>query len=536
MTTSTVSVHGGVPTLFVNEKPIAAVAYITYFTDNNRYSDFQKAGFKLFSMPVFFGAQTINEVSQFPPFMPGVFDNGEHFEIFDNEVRRILAACPDAMIFPRVNCSLPREWEDAHPDELCDTCRRSCFSSDLWIEETERLLTKFVRHAQSQDYADNIIGYQIAGGNTEEWFPFDQNGSVGLRAREKYARLTGKLYEKGDDYSHDGDFYAYLSKTVAERIDRLAAHTKKLVDGKQIVGSFYGYTLECPWRWTAHLALEELLKSKSIDFICSPGSYMDNRVFGIDHPCMLPVDSLKLHNKLYFVEYDTRTDLSRPPNDQPHYNKPIWYGSDRATSLEIIKQHFCRALTHGHAMWWFDMWGGWYDAPEYMSLMREALKISNNSLSLSLKSTAEVAIFIDEGSMLTYDATDEAYHTRRAFGLMGATYDVYLAADFAIVGDKYKFVIFIEPTKTELMTNAIKNCRSPYLVINKDNCKISAAQLRELLRSAGVALRTESDAVVYENESYIFIGGNESPLVYDGKTETLLDGIGRLYLKTKSLH
>ena len=86
------------------------------------------------------------------------------------------------------------------------------------------------------------------------------------------------------------------------------------------------------------------------------------------------------------------------------------------------------------------------------------------------------------------------------------------------------------------MTNAIKNCRSPYLVINKDNCKISAAQLRELLRSAGVALRTESDAVVYENESYIFIGGNESPLVYDGKTETLLDGIGRLYLKTKSLH
>ena len=533
MTTSRVSEHGGVPTLFVNDKPITAVAYMTYFTSNNRYSNFSQAGFRLFSMPVFFASQTINEISKFPPFMPGIFDNGEHFDIFDNEVRRILNACPDAMIFPRVNCSLPREWEDAHPDELCDTRRRSCFSSELWIEETERLLTKFVRHVQSMDYADNIIGYQIAGGNTEEWLPFDQNGSVGLRAREKYARLTGKLYQKGEDYSHDRDFYALLSRTVAERIDRLASHTKKLVNGKQIVGTFYGYTLECPTGCSGHLALGELLRSDSIDFICSPISYMENRPFGIDHPCMLPVDSLKLHGKLYFAEHDTRTDLSRPPNDQPHYNKAIWFGPDRSTSLEVIKQHFCRSLTHGHAMWWFDMWGGWFDAPEYMSLLTEALEISASSISLSMKSTAEVAIFIDESAMLTYDATDEAYYTRHAFGLMGAAYDVYLANDFAAVSDKYKFIIFIEPTKTELMANAIENCHCPYLVINKDNCKISATQLRELLITAGVLLRSENDAIVYENESYIFIGGNTSPLVYDGEVKLLLDGIGRLYLKVK---
>lgn len=531
MTKSKIALHGGVPTLFLNDVPLPGVAYITYFTENNRYADFARNGFRLFSMPVFFAKQTINEVSKFPPFMDGIFDNGEHFDIFDREVKRILSVCPEAMIFPRVNCSATREWEDAHPDELCDSCHRSCFASDAWAEETERMLTAFVHHVQSADYADNIIGYQIAGGNTEEWFPFDQKGSVGLRSREKFAALTGRYYAPDDDCSNDAEFNDFLSRTVAQRIDRFAALTKKLVDGKKVVGAFYGYTMECPFPSFSHLGLGELLKSDSVDFICSPASYMETRAFGIDHPCMLPVDSLKLHGKLYFVENDTRTDLSRPPNDQPHYNTPIWYGPDRATSLEILKQHFCRAMLHGHALWWFDMWGGWYAADDIMALMRNTLGITKESLDCSRSSAAEVGVFIDEKAMLTYSAMDEAYHFRHALGLMGAAYDIYLVSDYTAVANKYKFCIFIEPTKTKTMTDAINYCSCPYAVINKETCKINSGELRELIKKAGVKLRAESDAVVYENESYIFIGGSNAPLVYEGETTLLLDGIGRLYKK-----
>ncbi|MBR4865057.1 MAG: hypothetical protein IKU11_00105 [Clostridia bacterium] len=531
MITSKIALHGDVPTLFVNDTPLAGVAYITYFTENNRYENFAKAGFRLYSMPVFFGRQTINEVSKFPPFMDGIYDDGVHYEVFDREIGRILDACPDAMIFPRVNCSLPREWEDAHPDELCDSCRRACFSSDLWFEETRRLLTDFIRHVRSADYADHVIGYQIAGGNTEEWFPFDMKGSVGLRVREKYAALTGKFYEKGEDYSGDTEFYAFLSKTIAQRIDQLASHVKTLVDGQQVVGAFYGYTLECPWRHTAHLALGELLKSESVDFICSPASYMETRAFGIDHPCMLPLDSLKLHGKLYFVENDTRTDLSRPPNDQLHYNQPIWYGPDRKTSLEVIKQHFCRALLHGHAQWWFDMWGGWYDAPEFMALLQQTLGIAADSLGLSRKSAAKVAVFLDENAMLQKDADREVYHFRRALGLMGAAYDIYLVSDYPKVCGNYSFCIFMEPAKTPAMTRAIASCSCPYLVITAENCTITPSELRAHLKKSGIPLRAESDAVVYESESHLFIGGNNTPLSYSGKTQLILDGIGRLYRK-----
>ncbi|MBQ9116142.1 MAG: hypothetical protein IJY04_03875, partial [Clostridia bacterium] len=301
MTTSYIKPLGGVPTLFVNGTAVPGVAYICYFTENNRYKNFGDAGFKLFSMPVFFGRQTINEVSKFPPFMDGIYDGGVHYEVFDREVKRILDVVPDAMIFPRVNCSVPMEWEDAHPDELCDTRHRACFASDLWAEETKRLLTDFIRHVQAAEYADNIIGYQIAGGNTEEWFSFDQKGSVGLRSREKFAVLTGRYYSAEDDYSEDAEFYDFLSRTVVERIAEFAAHIKELVNGQQVVGTFYGYTMECPFGAANHLALGQMLDSKNIDFICSPVSYMETRAFGRDHPCMLPIDSLKLHGKLYFA-------------------------------------------------------------------------------------------------------------------------------------------------------------------------------------------------------------------------------------------
>lgn len=529
MVNSKIAFCGGVPTLFVNDEPIAGVAYITYFTDNNRYEDFSKAGFKLFSVPVFFGKQTINEVSQFPPFMDGVYDGGVHYEVFDREIQRILSVAPDAMIFPRVNCSVPKEWEDAHAYELCDSCHRACFASDLWAEETERLLTDFIQYVQNSEYADNIIGYQIAGGNTEEWFSFDQKGSVGLRAREKYAKITGTFYSADDDYTNDKEFYGFLSRTVAERIDRFAAVAKRIVGGKKVVGAFYGYTFECPWPSSVHLALGEILRSENVDFICSPASYMETRRFGIDHPCMLPIDSLKKHGKLYFVENDLRTDLSRPPNDQPHYNKPIWFGPDRATSLEVLKQGFARALLHGHALWWFDMWGGWYAADEYMDFMKRTLNIAAESLNCSRVSHAEVAVFIDEMAMLSYNAMSEAYHFRRSLGLMGAAYDVYLIEDYADVKEKYKYCIFIQPTETEAMTNAVKDGK--HMIITKDNCDITSAELRELLRDAGVTLRTDTDAVVYETESHIFIGGTDAHLIYDGDTELLLGGIGRLYRK-----
>ncbi len=538
MVTSRIAPYGGVPTLFINDIPNPGMAYITYITDNNRYADFAAAGVKLFSVPIYFSEQPLNEYSMTPKFCEGIFENGEHFEILDREILRVLEACPDALIFPRINLSLPRKWELEHPDELCFTAvntvdgierRRACFASEAWARETERLLKRFIEYAQSRPWADSVIGWQIAGGNTDEWYSFDRKGSDGPRAREAFSDAVSR----GEYTDTEPDYYRFLSKTVASRIERFAALVKQLTNERLVVGAFYGYTMECPYRESCHHAMSWLLRSPNVDFFCSPASYMDTRAVGIDHPNALAIDSVKEHGKLYFVENDTRTDLSRHPfHNHPYYLGPIWLGPGREDSVEIIKQHFARALLHGHAMWWFDMWGGWYDAPEYKALFPELEKIAEEALTLPRRSSAEAALFVDERSLSFGQNGGILYEIRRNLGLAGAAYDVYLSDDFDAAADRYKLCIFLNPAETELQQKAIAACRCAKEIVTAGNWLRTPGEWRELFASAGIPVRSARDAIVYENESWLFIGceGDVTPC-YDGELKPVWSGRSKLWRK-----
>ena len=155
--TSCIKSINGVPTLCVDNKEVPGVAYMVYYIDNNRYTDFANIGCKLFSVPVFFGDQPINENSHFPPFWNSVFAGEKaDYSDFDSMMEVILSACPDALVFPRVNVALPRKWELDNPKELNDKgtnnfpdTKRACYSSDAWAKEVKRLLTLFVQHVEN---------------------------------------------------------------------------------------------------------------------------------------------------------------------------------------------------------------------------------------------------------------------------------------------------------------------------------------------------------------------------------------------------
>lgn len=65
---------GGVPALYINGEPHAAVAYMTYLEKFNKYDDFASAGYKLFSVPVLFSGRWISITDGLTPFKKGVFD------------------------------------------------------------------------------------------------------------------------------------------------------------------------------------------------------------------------------------------------------------------------------------------------------------------------------------------------------------------------------------------------------------------------------------------------------------------------------
>ncbi|MBQ8407521.1 MAG: hypothetical protein IJY39_01515 [Clostridia bacterium] len=517
--------------LFVNGEILPPDAYITYFTDKNRYGDFADVGYKLYSLPLFFSSKTLNENSQAPCFGHPIFDGDEpDWDALDTDFHKVLEACPDALIFPRVNVSLSEKWERENPDELCDEgmveLHRPCFSSDKWAEETMRLYSLAIEHIEGSDYADRVIGYQFAAGNTEEWFPHDMKGSIGKRSREKFAEYCK---EQGIEGTAE-DMYAFLSDIVAKRICDLAALTKKKAGRDKLVGTFYGYTFECPSRTTCHHSLDKVLECPDVDFICSPVSYGKNRELGRDHGCMLPCDSLREHGKLYFAENDTRTHLTVVPYpDLPYFQAPVFKPKRFDDTVEMLKLHFARALVHGYAHWWFDMWGGWYADETYMAEMKEFLEMSKAAVHKPMGSLSQVAVFIDEKAYKFSSGGGLAYNIRESLGKIGAPYDCYLASDYERVKERYSAVILIDPYRTPLAQSIVTDTEKRgvgLFVITPQNAAVTPEVLRRFCRENGVHIYTDRDAVVYANESYLFVHaeGDEMPEITlpDGSSATPL--------------
>jgi len=518
-TTSYVAHTDGIPYLYINGIKQNGLAYITYLTEQNRYSDFANAGYRLFSVPVFFGYNHLNENSGLHVFTKGIFDTDTpDFSVFDADIEMILNACPDAYILPRVNVSVSRTWELVHPDELCDaypdgTPGRASFASERWANDIKNHLAIFLSHISESAYASHIAGYQIAGGNTEEWLPLDKNGISGPCVQEAYLRHLREHAVKDSD----AEFYRFYSALVADRICEFAAEVKKLTEYRLAVGSFYGYTLECPERTSGHHALQRVLECKDIDFICSPISYSMTRAIGRDHPYMIPFASIRHHGKLYFSENDTRTHLSRPVNDMAWYNGPIWFGPDRNASCEIIKLHAARACFNNHAAWWFDMWGGWFADPAYMELLQKIHTLFSQKHMLPCGSVTETAVFVDEKAyaLLSDAAVSRPVCNliREALGKMSVPYDIYLASDAESVIGRYKAVIALIPIDSpdnDHVQTLAQAKQIPLLAIRKDNADITSEALRTFLRQAGVHIWCNRDAVIYADKNSVFLHTTET--------------------------
>ncbi len=523
--------------LCVNGKPVEGTAYITYLNDNARYEDFAKRGYRLYSVSLFFGTNFLNDSSHLEVFSKGIFDTDiPYYDEFDRNIEKIIEVCPDAMIFPRVNVSPSSLWENAHADELCDRgtddfpdSKRPCISSDIWADEVKRRLGEFIAHVDSMHYKDNIVGYQIAGGNTEEWIPHDYNAFIGERSREKFSVCV-----KSGEYPDSAEgYYRFLSDINAKRICEFASFLKNLTGGRLVVGSFYGYTMELCERKFAHHSLSVLLECKDIDFLCSPLTYTTGRKVGTDHAYMMPVHSVKLHGKLFFAENDVRTHLSKPVNDNPRYNAPIWYGPSAEKSLEIMKMHHARNLVNGHGGWWFDMWGGWYADEVYMNFAKVARELSEKCVGVNMKGDSEVAVFIDEKcyAFLENGEGGICSGVRQGIGLMGTPYDVYLSSDFDKVKEKYKAFISIVPIKTpysSFIEEYAKEKDVPVCTVTAENFNKPPSYFRSFCKESGVHIYCGKDSVVFSNESFLFVHTAE-----DGEYEIVCDELYDAYTNEK---
>ena len=544
VTRSSIENYGGVPTLFINGEPQPALAYMTYFQENNEYESFTLAGYELFSLPVFFSTRGINTLSNISPFEQGIFEiKGEpNFEIFDQNIETILEQNSNAYILPRMNISMPTWWEEENPTEVNITedgeSKRESFYSEKWRKDAGELVLQFIKHINQSDYRDRILGYQIACGNTEEWFHFDLNGGIGPAAERGFEAFIKQMYpdEVGDydglpkfksdnemitDDLHHRRFLEFCSLAVADAISYFSGLVKEATNYQLIVGTFYGYGLEVYNSLYGTHALNYLLDNENIDFFCSPNSYQFQRKAGIDWPDMTVTDSMKLHNKFYFAECDIRTSLTKWINDSREgaalegtYNSELWFGPKTIEdSLQLIRKTFTRQLIKGNGLWWFDMWGGWFENETIMEEMKAYEEIATVALhDKKRESVAKVAVFTDEAAYRYLNPRSQAGRivsdARHELGLTAVPYDSYDLNDFESVYKNYEAIIFLSPVVRQEMQQAINLAQESQIAtlsINLQTPELSVKQLRDFYKDNEIHIWCKTDDVIYVNDNFIAV-------------------------------
>lgn len=541
---SVVEYKNGRPYISIDGNLHYPLAYTTYFEECGEFSDFIKSDYKMFFVNVSFTDLPINNVSAFSPFKTGVFEKSvPDYKEFDGVVGGILAECPDALIFPRINIAMPRKWIADNTDECVSTSSgmREALWSKRFLDDGAKLLEKLVSHIRSSDYSNRIAGYQVCGGTTQEWMHHDMAGSFSEKGfqqfciwmSEKYGKTNVPVITKDDLFksgfnetvSRYGEF---CCETAAAAVEHFCKTLKSLINNEQVVGAFYGYNAFVNDTLLGLSGLRHIIDSPYIDFFSSPCCYDCNRELGIDWGDMIAEKSLKLHNKLYFVECDIRTSLTkRMQESRPGWytgdyfklvddegNKTVWSGPDTlGLSVSAIRKAFAHQLTKSSGIWWFDMWGGWYHNEKIMLELSEMRNIAENSkANADAYPSADTVVFIDEKAYFNNprcsDCCNSVNNIRVAMGNTGIPFDLCMTEDAKKVIGKYKAAIFTTPLPSDSGKEAMRLCEkmnTPYFFPEGEKIFISTDKLREFLVSKGVHCYNSKNNVIYCGNGFIGI-------------------------------
>ena len=212
---------------------------------------------------------------------------------------------------------------------------------------------------------------------------------------------------------------------------------------------------------SGHLGYEKVYLSPDIDMISSPSEYKFRK---IDDPSgfMVTQKTLDAHNKLYFLEFDHITHVAPTMIDEP---SPDESGNnclkeipgaaskckDEQESLNLMYRDFTLCYANGAALWWFDMFDGWFRSPAMMQAIQKMITIHERLKSLSKESVARIAVFAEGEAMYHVRksaniATVTLSDMRRTLAELGAPYDIYSIADLPLC-KKYDLVILLNQYK-----------------------------------------------------------------------------------------
>jgi len=484
--------HNGTPTPFIEDTPIFA-GYMWTRTPTpegwehasiaRQYAD---AGIHLYAFDVGAGGHTPEWCGPGPG-RTSPYD----FSTIEARLGRILDVDPEARFHFRVYLEMRQQWwYDTYPQERevdsTGAPLTQSFASTLWREQAKEFLRQYIAHLEAIGLADRAFAYQTGAGHTGEWV----KGLTSMRTpcgdysapmaahfqnwlRERYVKVealraawadSSVSFENASVPSADEqlntthqtfrdprreqkviDYYGCLADLCADLITDFSQTVKEAASGQVLAGAFYGYLMELAWnagffsegpdspystyQRSGHLGLAKVLHSPYVDFLVSPYSY-GFRGIGGHGAAMPPIDSLRLHGKLYVYEDDTRTHLAPP-------DAGFGRAHSLADSTAVLKRNLGEVLTRGMGIWWsagpshIDP----VQEPSFQPLLARFQELGTLALQLDRTPSAEIAVLVDDESLLYQSVRNDLdlplIFQQRLWGLprLGAPVDTYLLQD-----------------------------------------------------------------------------------------------------------
>jgi len=522
--TCRVETRGGLPTFIIEGRPHSGVCYSSYdcSPDNlsRRVRQFAEAGCEIFNFVV-----EISGYGYSRPMWPA--RDRWDFEDLDRRARTILAAAPRAWLLPRIYIDAPAWWLQDNPAEkmmlstgatsfparhfaLPRAGEYASLASEKWRTDMKRALEMVIEHVERSDYSQRVIGYQLSGQKTEEWYHWSMNTELladyspamlqafrrWLRERDRSGeglRATRSL-GLGRDATSVGtesqtaeppipsqaerygdrsktfrdpvaerpviDFHRFWSDVMADTIAFFAGVVKQKTNRTKIVGAFYGYTFEFAelGEDAGHLAVGRLLRSPDVDFIMAPSSYFNRNLPGTPY-FRAPVASVNLHGKIVWNDFDQVSyKYFEKLRQDPGLKQWEWQMGLTKTAEEFVwmnRREVGMELAQGVQLAHFDIHGGYYEDPEIMEGVRRLIALRNQALAWEDRaSRAEILVVVDEDSEHYYSfrdsiLTDLLSGQLAAMGFV-APYDTMLLSDLALADTRrYKLAIVLNAAKID---------------------------------------------------------------------------------------
>lgn len=468
--------HNGILKIDIDGKLYNPYSFKSFRPNPNNVSEFYDAGIRLFSVLT----TGITSALGVPYSLYGEswIGEGEYdFSKIDNQMDMFIENAPDAYFAPMIQLDT-REWYlKLHPEKPNSFTHLSQIAhDDEWKKAAADYLKAVISHIEER-YQDKVYGYFLLCGTTTEWFShkdFEEAHPIKERGYKTWcgdenAKLPSleRLNLKGDIFLSESEDDVYKARkfhaeTIADLILYFTNEAQSVIKHNKLLGLYYGYLLELGGERLFNdgsLGYEKVFLSDDIDMICSPSSYAfrgekDSSAF------MLTNKTLDEHNKLYFLEFDHITHVA-PDEIHENYNK----NADNALivkipgaeskckseidSLNLMYRDFLLCTANSTALWWFDMFDGWFRSDGMMRAIENMIKIGTSLSARNTKSIAEMAVFFEGESMYRVRksskiATVTLSDMRRTLAECGTAYDMYSISDLRLdCIDEYKVYMFV---------------------------------------------------------------------------------------------